>query len=136
MGLELAHYDVRSADDFAATFAEMTAAGTDSLLMLQNRFFSQNREPLLSLVAQHRLPLMGDTMLTRAGGLMSYMADTLGLYRQLSTYVDKILKGAKPADLPIEQPKTFDFVMNLKTAQTLGLTIPQSVLLQATEIIQ
>ncbi len=137
LGLDLTRYDVRSADDFEAAFAAMMAAGADALLILQNRFFSQSRQRLLSLAAQHRLPAMGDNpSFTRDGGLLSYGADPVDLYRRAATYVDKILKGAKPGDLPIEQPTKFDFAINLTTAQALGLSIPRSVLSQATEVIQ
>jgi putative tryptophan/tyrosine transport system substrate-binding protein len=137
LGLELARYDVRGADDFAAAFAAMAAAGVDALLILQNRFFLLNRGRLLGLAAQHRLPMMADNRTAVVdGGLMSYGADADDLTRRSAEYVDKILKGAKPGDLPIEQPTKFDLVINLQTAQALGLTIPPSVLQQATEIVQ
>jgi len=139
LGLDLARYDVRSADDFAGTFAAMAAGGPDALLFLQNRFFLLNQGRLLSLAAQAqpRLPMMADNRTAVVdGGLMSYGANVDDLTRRAAEYVDKILKGAKPADLPVEQPNTFDFAINLQTARTLGLSIPQSVLAQATEVIQ
>ncbi len=137
LGLHLERYDVRSGDDVPGAFAAMAAANVDALLVLPNQFFGRNRERLLSLVAQHRLPAMHDgRTFIAAGGLMSYGANTVDVHRRAATYVDKILKGAKPADLPIEQPTRFDFAINLKTAQELGLTIPQSVLAQATEVLQ
>jgi putative ABC transport system substrate-binding protein len=86
---------------------------------------------------RRRLPTMSEQReVADAGGLMSYIPDFADLMRRGATYVDKILKGAKPADLPVELPTKFDFVINLKTAQAIGLTIPESVLLQATEVIQ
>jgi putative tryptophan/tyrosine transport system substrate-binding protein len=137
LGLDLARYEVRSGDDLAAAFAAMAAAGAEALLVLPNQFFTRNRERLLSLAAQHRLPAMYEhRQYAEAGGLMSYGADTSDLLRRSATYVDKILKGAKPADLPVEQPTTFDFAINIKTAQALGLTIPRSIRTQATEIIE
>jgi putative ABC transport system substrate-binding protein len=98
---------------------------------------TRSRQPIVSLAASHRLPtLYPDGQAVREGGLMSYGPRLLELHRRAATYVDKILKGAKPAELPVEQPTTFDFVINLRTARTLGLTIPPHVLAQATEVIQ
>jgi putative tryptophan/tyrosine transport system substrate-binding protein len=92
---------------------------------------------VLAAAAASRLPAMyAFEEYVRDGGLMFYGPNQLDLFRRAATYVDKILKGTKPADLPVEQPTTFEFVINLKTAHALGLTIPQSVLLQATEILQ
>ena len=92
---------------------------------------------MVDLALQYRLPASYQSAEhVRDGGLMTYSVSIDDLYRRSATYVDKILKGAKPADLPVEQPTTFDFVVNLKTARALGLTIPQSVLQQATEVIQ
>jgi putative tryptophan/tyrosine transport system substrate-binding protein len=95
------------------------------------------RDLLLRMAAERRLPVIypGRDM-AAAGGLMAYGPNLPELFRRAATYVDKILKGAKPADLPVEQPARFDFVINLRTAQALGLTIPQSVLQQATELIR
>ena len=91
----------------------------------------------MALAAKSRLPAMyGLREFPDAGGLMSYGANNLGLYRRTATYVDKILKGAKPADLPVEQPTRFELVVNLKTAKALGLTIPPSVLIRADQVIQ
>ena len=90
-----------------------------------------------ALALRHSLPLMTpSTIFARGGALLSYGPDVTALHRRAAYYVDRILKGTKPADLPVEQPREFEFVINLKTAQALGLTIPQHVLLQATEVIQ
>ncbi len=92
---------------------------------------------MVDFAAKNRLPFMlSSSELASQGGLMSLAPDYQAMYRRAGTYVDKILKGAKPADLPVEQPTKFDFVINLRTAQALGLTIPQPVLIQATEVIQ
>jgi putative ABC transport system substrate-binding protein len=99
-------------------------------------FFSQ-RKRLAELAMKHRLPtIVGPREYAEAGGLVSYGADNPDLFRRAAGYVDKILKGAKPGDLPIEQPTKFELVINLKTAKTLGLTIPQSLLGRADEVIQ
>jgi putative ABC transport system substrate-binding protein len=101
-----------------------------------NMFFSERRR-LVDLAAKNRLPAVyGLREYVDAGGLMSYGPNTADLYRRAATYVDKILKGVKPADLPIEHPTKFELVINLKTAKALGLTIPKSVLGRADEIIQ
>ena len=95
------------------------------------------RDRLAALALKNRLPTMfAQRQYAEAGGLMTYSADFSDLYRRAATFVDKILKGAKPADLPVEQPTKWVFVVNLKTAKALGLTIPQSVLLRADEVIE
>ena len=100
-------------------------------------FFQINRTRIIELAAQHHLPAMyGQRQWAEEGGLMAYSPDQAATYRNVATFVSKILKGAKPADLPVEQPNTFDFIVNLKTAQALGLTIPQPILQQATQVIQ
>jgi putative ABC transport system substrate-binding protein len=99
--------------------------------------FVVHRARVTELAARHKLPAMySNRPLVDAGGLMVYDADRAGLEVATATYVDRILKGAKPADLPVEQPTRFEFVVNLKTAKALGLTIPQSVLVRADEIIR
>jgi putative tryptophan/tyrosine transport system substrate-binding protein len=108
-----------------------------ALLSLSDRTVFTNRERIAEFTVKRRLPAMYTVRdFVDAGGLMSYGPSFLGLYRRAAYYVDRILKGAQPADLPVEQPMTFDFVINLRTAQALGLTIPHHVLLQATEVIQ
>jgi len=102
------------------------------LLVAEDSMFFLHRARLADLAVKHRLPSMStQTQWVEAGGLMSYAASLPDLYRRAATYVDKILKGAKPSDLPVEQPTKFELVVNLKTAKALGLTIPQSVLLRA-----
>jgi putative ABC transport system substrate-binding protein len=108
-----------------------------ALLVLSDSIFSSHRTRLADLAARSRLPAAyGVRESVEAGGLMSYGASFLDLYRRSATYVDKILRGAKPADLPVEQPTKFELVINLKTAKALGLTIPQSVLGRADHIIE
>ena len=137
LGLGLRRHDVQVVDDFEAVFAAMGAGGADALITLGDSFIARNAGRVVDLAARHRLPAMYEgRQYTTVGGLQSYGANIEAAHRRAATYVDKILKGAKPADLPVEQPTTFDFVINLKTAQALGLTIPQSVLQQATEVIQ
>jgi putative ABC transport system substrate-binding protein len=95
------------------------------------------REQIADLVTKSRLPTMsGNSDITRAGGLMSYDVDNVDTWRRVADYVDKILKGAKPADLPVEQPMKFELVINLKTAKALGLTMPPALLFQADEVIR
>ena len=99
-------------------------------------FFDQ-RERIVDLAAKHRLPgISFFREFAEAGGLLSYAPSFADIYRRLATYVDKILKGAKPGDLPVEQPTTFEFVINLKTAKALGVTIPKSILFRADHVIQ
>jgi putative tryptophan/tyrosine transport system substrate-binding protein len=119
-------------------FAAMTREGTDALIVLSDpALVAPLRGRVVDLAAKSRLPAMYDwKMDVEAGGLMSYGPSLPDLWRRVATYVDKILKGAKPADLPVEQPMKFELVINLKTAQALGLTIPPSLLFQADEVIR
>ena len=107
------------------------------ILVLRDPLFLTHRNQIAALAAKNRLPAVyGFKEEAEAGGLMAYGANVPDMYRRAATYVDKILKGAKPADLPVEQPTKFELVINLKTAKVLGLTIPQSLLQRADEVIQ
>jgi putative tryptophan/tyrosine transport system substrate-binding protein len=138
LGLELLSMDVQSRDHLTSAFDRMTRDRADALIVLSDGLFALAETPQLpGLVIQSRLPTMyyvrdGVT----AGMLMSYGPNLDRLYWRAAYYVDRILKGTNPADLPVEQPREFDFIINLRTAQALGLTIPHHVLLQATEVIQ
>jgi len=137
LGLQVISLEAREASELEAAFEAASGQRAEALLTLDNGLLSVHRAELAGLATRSRLPMMsGGRVYADAGGLLSYGPDALDEYRRAATFVDKILKGAKPADLPVEQPTKFDFVVNLKTAQALGLTIPQSVLAQATEIIQ
>jgi putative tryptophan/tyrosine transport system substrate-binding protein len=138
LGLSLHVAEVHSADDLDPAFAAMHREGADALMVLSDPALI---DPLLGrvvdLAALHRLPAMYNwKMYVEAGGLMSYGPSLPDSHRRAATYVDKILKGAKPADLPVEQPTQFELVINLNTAQALGLTMPPSILLQANEVIR
>jgi putative ABC transport system substrate-binding protein len=109
----------------------------DAILVMNDPQLFAQRGRIAALAAKTHLPGIYEWReFSEAGGLMSYGADLADLYRRAATYVDKILKGAKPGDLPVEQPTKFELVVNLKTAKALGLTIPQSVLIRADEVIQ
>jgi putative ABC transport system substrate-binding protein len=127
----------RDPDEFARAFSEMTSARAGALTVLPSNRFSREHRRLVDLAAKNRLPAVYVSReFVDAGGLMSYGANEADLFRRAATYVDKILKGAKPGDLPVEQPTKFELVINLKTAKELGLTIPQTVLAHADEVIQ
>src|SRR5439155_6377426 len=112
-------------------------ARADAVLVSPSPLLSFHRKPLIDLAAKHRLPaIYGTREAVEAGGLMSYGPSYPALFRRAAAYVDKILKGVKPADLPVEQPTKFELVINLKTAKTPGLTIPPSLLLRADQVIQ
>jgi putative tryptophan/tyrosine transport system substrate-binding protein len=120
-----------------AAFQAAKAAGADGLFVQPSPLLLSLRSRIADLARDSRLPgLYPDREYAEVGGLLSYGPNAVEAYHRSATYVDKILKGARPADLPVAQPTAFDFVVNLKTAQALGLTIPKSVLQQATEIIQ
>jgi len=124
-------------EDFERAFSEMIRARAGALTVFGTAMFFNERRRLVDLAAKNRLPAMYTSkVFVDAGGLMSYGANLADLLRRAATYIDKILKGAKPGDLPIEQPTKFELVINLKTAAALGLVIPQSVLGRADEVIQ
>jgi ABC-type uncharacterized transport system substrate-binding protein len=128
---------VSRVEELDVAFGHAAQARADALLVTANPFFNVHRDRIVALSIRHRLPALYEFRdFVEAGGLMRYGADMRKIYRRLATYVDKILKGAKPADLPVEQPTKFELVINLKTAKALGLTIPQSLLLRADEVIQ
>jgi putative ABC transport system substrate-binding protein len=127
----------RDPADFDRAFSDMTRARAGALTVLPSNRFSRERRRLVDLAAKNRLPTVYTSReFVDAGGLMSYGANSADLHRRAATYVDKILKGAKPGDLPVEQPTKFELIINLKTAKDLGLTIPQSVLARADDLIQ
>ena len=127
----------RDPADLGRAFSDMTRARAGALTVLPNNMFRREHRRLLDLAARHRLPAVYPWRdFVAAGGLMSYGASLTDLSRRAATYVDRILKGAKPGDLPVEQPTKFELVINLKTARTLGLTIPPSVLARADQIIE
>jgi len=137
LGMTLKPIDVRSPDAFEGAFARMASEGVDAVVVLAGPLTNTHAMQLVHLTARTRLPaIYGRRDYVEAGGLMSYGVDFSDQNRRAATSVDKILKGAKPADLPVEQPTTFELVINLKTAKDLGLTIPPSLLFQATELIR
>jgi putative tryptophan/tyrosine transport system substrate-binding protein len=138
LGLEVHHIQVQSPNDLEGAFSKMTGTVRASALLIQSVvLFLDNRKRIADLATRSRLPAICDQRdLAEAGVLMSYGSNRLNLYRRAATYVDKILKGAKPGDLPIEQPIKFEFVINLKTAKQIGLTIPPNVLVRADKVIK
>ena len=139
LGIQLDAVEVRRTDELDSAFAAMTQARADALLVIDDgQLLNRQRARVVAdLAAQHRLPAMyGWREYVDAGLLMSYGPSQLDMQRRIATYVDKLLKGANPADLPVEQPTKFELIINLKTAQALGLTIPPSLLLQADEVIR
>jgi putative ABC transport system substrate-binding protein len=137
LGVSLQFLEVRGPDEFDTAFATMTRKGTGAVFVLSDPMFFVHRTRLAHLAVKHRLPTMhGVIEFAVAGDFMAYYPNSVDLFRRAATYVDNILKGAKPADLPVEQPMRFELVVNLKTAKALGLTIPPSVLLRADEVIK
>jgi len=137
MGLRLQLLEARSPDELEGAFTAMTRERAGALFVPADIIFVRHAQTMAELAARHRLPAMfGFREHVEAGGLMSYAANFAVMFRRAATFADKILKGTKPGDLPVEQPTKFELIINLKTAKALGLTIPQSVLLRADEVIQ
>ena len=137
LGLTVRSWEVRAADDFDKVFAALNKERVDGLYVFGGPLMNTNQKRMVSLALKSRLPLMCYTKETvDASGLLYYGADESDSYRRVAYYVDKILKGIKPADLPVEQPTKFEFVINLKTAKQIGLTIPPNVLVRADRVIR
>jgi len=138
LGVQLQPLEVRGPNpDFERAFQDTAGGQAGALITLDDLLILIHRRKIVDFAAKKRLPAMyGFRELPDAGGLMSYTANRSHLFRRAATYVDKLLKGAKPADLPVEQPTRFEFVINMKTAKALGLTIPPSILIRADQVIQ
>ena len=135
LGIGIHPIGVHGPNDFARAFSE--AAGVPALIVVASSFMFTERNRLADLALKHRLPtVLGAREYVEAGGLFSYAVNYPDQFRRAASYVDRILRGARPADLPVEQPTTFDLVINLKTAKALGLKIPQSLLQRANQVIE
>jgi putative ABC transport system substrate-binding protein len=135
--LTIRSWEVRAADEFEKVFAAIGKQRPDGLYVTGGSLMLANHKRIAGLALKSRLPsIYWSRAAVEAGGLMSYGADIADSYRQVAWYVDKILKGAKPADLPVQQPMKFEFIINLQTAKQLGLTIPPDLLARATKIIR
>jgi putative ABC transport system substrate-binding protein len=135
--LTLQPWEVRAADDFEKVFAALSKQRPDGLYVSGSPLINNNQKRIAGFALKSRLPsMMSNKDFVDAGGLMSYAADQADIYRRVAYFVDRILKGAKPADLPVEQPTKFELVINLKTAKQIGLTIPPNVLVRADRVIR
>jgi putative tryptophan/tyrosine transport system substrate-binding protein len=137
LGVHLRPMPLRTVDDFQGAFTSMTQKQVDAFLDIASPLTFSERARVAELALMHRLPgMFGIKANVEAGGLMSYAADINDLHRRAAAYVDKILKGAKPAHLPVEQASRYELVINIKTASALGVTIPPSILARADEVIE
>src|SRR5262249_55818382 len=137
LGLRFLHQPVRDPGEIAAAFDKITEARTEAILVMDDGAMTAHRREVLSLALQHSLPVVSNYRdFAMAGGLLASGPNLPALYRRGGYFVDRILKGAAPGDLPVEQPTKFDIVVNLKTAKALGITVPQSLLQRADEVIE
>jgi putative ABC transport system substrate-binding protein len=135
LGVELVVVTVRG-QEYSRAFAAIAAERPGALVVGSHQYFVRDRKEIIALAAKHRLPAMYEWREQVAdGGLMTYSTNLYGVQQRVASYVDRILRGARPSDLPVERPTRFEFVVNLKTAKALGLTIPPSVLARADEVI-
>jgi len=136
LGVQLQVVDARSLDEFERAFSDMVKGRADALFQLPSPTFYENRKRIVDLAGLHRMPGMYlQKEFVELGGLIAYGANIIDVNRRTAIFAGKILKGAKPSDLPVEQPTTFEFAINRKTADTLGITIPQALLVAADAII-
>ena len=137
LGLNLLSLEVRSLDDFDSAFTRAKRERAQALITTIGALINTQRRRVLEFAAKNRLPAMySNSEFVEAGGLMSYGPNYTDLFRRAADYVDKILKGARPADLPVEQPTKFEFIVNLQAAKQIGLTIPQKMLERADKVIK
>jgi putative ABC transport system substrate-binding protein len=137
LGLQVQLLEARGTDELEGAFAAMTRERASALLVAVDVIFALHARRIADLAAKRHLPAMyGSSEHVEAGGLISYAPNIPDVFRRAATYVDKVLKGAKPGDLPVEQPTKLELVINLKTAKALGLTIPPSLLLRADQVIE
>ena len=137
LGLKLQSLEVRSLDDFDSAFARAKRDGAQALITFPNALINTQQRQVLDFAVKNRLPAMyPESEFVEAGGLMSYAANYADLFRRAADFVDKILKGTKPADIPVEQPTKFEFIVNLKSAKQIGVTIPPNVLARADRVIK
>jgi putative ABC transport system substrate-binding protein len=137
LGIQPITVDARNPDEIDRTITTLAGEPKGALIAPPSNSVTTHRELIVALAARHRVPAAyGERELVISGGLMSYGPDGADNYRRAASYVDRILRGAKPADLPVQQPTKFDFVLNLKTARALGLEVPTATLLRATEVIE
>ena len=137
LGITLLSHEVRSPSDLPKAFDSIAMERSDAMIVDGDPLLVSHRRSIVEFAAAHRLPAMyGLRDFVDAGGLIAYGASIFEIWRRVASYVDKILKGAKPADLPVEQPTEFELVLNLKTAKALGLVIPQMILARADEVIE
>ena len=134
--LGLQKFAVRSADDFKNAYSAMSKRQVDAVALPEDDFLSATNDKVVELVSKQRLPSIGRADFAEAGGIIGYAVNFFDLYRRAAIFVDKIIKGAKPGDLPVERPRKFEFIINLKAAKQIGLTIPQSVLFRADKVIK
>jgi len=134
--VELTRVETRRAEEFEAAFSAMSASHVGAFVVTDDALFNANLRRIAEIAAQKRLAALGSRELAEAGGLIGYGHDSFEMFRRAAYFVDRILKGARPADLPVERPTKFELVVNLKTAKALGLTIPQSLLGRADLVIQ
>jgi putative tryptophan/tyrosine transport system substrate-binding protein len=134
--LALQKFPVRSADDFKTAYSMMSKLRIDGVALPEDDFLSNMNDKVVELVSKQRLPAIGRAEFAEAGGTIGYAVNFFDLYRRAAIFVDKIVKGAKPGDLPIEQPRKFDFIINVKAAKQIGLTIPPNVLARADKVIR
>ena len=136
-GVKLQYLDVLSPKDIETAFQAASKGHADAVLVLASQLVTSHPKQFVELAAKSRLPTTyWSAEFVEAGGLMAYSVNITDLFRRAATYVDKILKGAKPADLPVEQPTRFEFIINLKAAKQIGLTIPPNVLARADKVIR
>jgi putative ABC transport system substrate-binding protein len=129
-------FEVQDPSDFIGAFKTVAKSRTNAVAVTEDGEFAASFKTIAALAVGNKLPSIGSKEYAEAGGLIGYGVNILSLYRRAAYFIDRIFKGSKPADLPIEQPTRFDFVVNLKTAKTLGLTVPPSLLARVDELIE